>query len=80
MAKYIAREYVSGHWEIVENDTGARIATVDRCYGDVAQLFAAAPEMLEALKGTTACRGCDPPPGEACEHVIAVEAVIARIA
>lgn len=50
MSTYICREYVSGHFEIAENDTGARVATVDKCYGDVARIMAAAPDLLAALE------------------------------
>jgi len=44
----IARKMVSGHHEITEDATGRRVGTIDREFN--AHLFAAAPDLLEALR------------------------------
>lgn len=48
---WIARQFISGHWEVCEDDTSNRIAGVDgRDDGANARLIAAAPELLSTLK------------------------------
>lgn len=49
---WLARQYFSGHWEICENATAKRLATVDKSNPLDARLIASAPDMLEALKET----------------------------
>jgi hypothetical protein len=50
VGRWIARQFVSGHWEIAENESGERVARVAGPSGANARLIAAAPEMLEALR------------------------------
>jgi hypothetical protein len=42
------------------------------------RLMTAAPELLAAVKGLLHPCGCNPAPGEACPHVLAAEAAIAK--
>ena len=69
---------------VVYKDTEGTIATVtDEMSGWLANLalIAAAPELLAALKGLVSREHCEcrPQPGEACKHVVAAEAVIAKV-
>lgn len=47
---WIARQYVSGHWEICEDATAKPLAKVEKSNPSNARLISACPEMLEALK------------------------------
>ena len=50
VGRWIARQLVSGHWEIAENESGAAVARVTGPSGANARLIAAAPEGLDANK------------------------------
>lgn len=47
----IARQMVSGHYQIVEDETGRHIGTIDKDINPA--IFAAAPDLLEALNNAT---------------------------
>jgi hypothetical protein len=47
---WIAREYFSGHWDVAADASGEKLAAVAKS-GANARLIAAAPDMLEALRG-----------------------------
>ena len=62
---------------VAEMETGRTVADVRQ--GPDGPLLAAAPDLLQALRGLMECRcGHDVLPGECCSHVRAARAAIAK--